>query len=339
MLSENKKLRELTDRFSRAENQLNGFLESDAEIVKLQDTLLLAITTDSIVEEISSDLYHEPYLIGWMTVVANLSDLAAVGSNPLGLVLNQSFPKDTSPETIDAVQKGIQEACRFHNTYILGGDTNESKEWNMGATAIGIIEDNEAVSRKGAKSSDLIYTTGLAGTGNAFAFKRFFNKASNASYSPTAKLKEGAFIRKWASSCIDSSDGMIPALCNIIEQNQCGVKLTKPVDEFLCSEAKVLSQHANIPSWIFIAGPHGDYELIFTVKQKDIKSFNEAANASGFEFICLGSCYSNRDLSFNSSSGFFSGDPFLVANAFNKSGSNPELYLNSLMEIDKQWKN
>ncbi|MBT8191136.1 MAG: thiamine-phosphate kinase [Bacteroidia bacterium] len=338
MLNENIILRSITSRFCQPAYQCNKVLESDAEIIKIDPFRFLAITTDNIVEELSTGLYHDPYHIGWMTVVVNLSDLAAVGAKPLGLVLNQTFPAGLDEEIIDSVQKGIQEAAYKHDTYILGGDTNNSKVWNMGATAIGILENDNLINRKGAAVSDLIYTTGKAGAGNVFAFNFFFQKQKETYFSPEAKLKEGAFIREWASSCIDTSDGLIPAFCNIMELNNCGVDLTIPVEKIVCTTAIDLAEKSKIPNWIFMAGPHGDYELLFTIRSDKSSDFEEEAKKHGFDFSLIGKCSEGNELSFTSGSYRYKLDPFHISNEFSQCNNNPQLYFESLLQIDQKWK-
>lgn len=141
-LLENSFLKQLAGNFSRSPIQLNKLLESDAELVRLDESKVLAITADTIVEEISSGLYTNPKQIGWMTVMVNLSDMAAVGARVLGLLLAQSLPDDYSDEHLLKIQEGIEAACQETQTFILGGDTNQSGEMQMGGTAVGVIEDN-----------------------------------------------------------------------------------------------------------------------------------------------------------------------------------------------------
>ena len=62
--------------------------------LEVSESSILAITTDSIVEEIRLGLYDDPYLIGWMIVMVNLSDLAAVGADPLGILISEIFPNN-----------------------------------------------------------------------------------------------------------------------------------------------------------------------------------------------------------------------------------------------------
>ena len=61
--------------------------EADAELVPLGDGRYLAVTMDVLAEEMEAGLYKEPETMGWILVQANLSDLAAVGATPIGLVL------------------------------------------------------------------------------------------------------------------------------------------------------------------------------------------------------------------------------------------------------------
>ena len=89
---ENSSIKNLVKIFSRSPLQQNRLHESDAELINLPGTnITLAITMDSIVEEIEAGLYTDPYLIGWMTVMVNASDLAAVGAKPLGILINEHF--------------------------------------------------------------------------------------------------------------------------------------------------------------------------------------------------------------------------------------------------------
>ena len=74
----------LTGHFARSPLQANRVQQSDSEIIRIPDgsPIDLAITMDSIAEEIQGGLYTDPYMIGWMAVMVNMSDLAAVGAEP-----------------------------------------------------------------------------------------------------------------------------------------------------------------------------------------------------------------------------------------------------------------
>ena len=65
---ENSNISKIASCYKRSPLQVNKIHESDSEIIKLKDNIFLAITTDSISEEIETGLYDDPWLIGWMAV-------------------------------------------------------------------------------------------------------------------------------------------------------------------------------------------------------------------------------------------------------------------------------
>ena len=81
---ENKTISELVHRFSRSPQQSNRLHETDAELIAINSNKsdYLAVTIDTIADEISEGLYKDPFTMGWITVMANFSDLAAVGAEP-----------------------------------------------------------------------------------------------------------------------------------------------------------------------------------------------------------------------------------------------------------------
>ena len=232
--------------------------ESDAEIIGVGD-IKLAMTTDSISEELSSGLY-DPYLGGWILVVSNLSDLAAVGAKPIGLELSLTIPSDWD---IDAMVRGIAGACKEHGCGILGGDTNIGEKPVLGATAIGTVE-GRALPRMGIKPGEAIYTTGRAGLGNAFALARM--SGMNLQYKPEARIKEGLAIRDIAGACMDTSDGLLATVDQLARINGIGIDLL-PVEEYVHPIAMDVAKKAGVNPLGMIAGIHGDFELVFSMPE------------------------------------------------------------------------
>ena len=154
----------LLSRFIRSPKQLNKVHETDAEIIELENSPYnLAITIDTISEEIKTGLYSDPYQIGWMSVMVNMSDLAAVGASPLGIVISQILPKDISDDFLSKLQNGINDACKKCGTFVLGGDTNFGDELIISGCAIGTVEKGKYLKRVGCKTGDKIYVTGKVG--------------------------------------------------------------------------------------------------------------------------------------------------------------------------------
>ncbi len=273
LIKENMFIAELTKRFERSPIQLNKLHESDAEIISAPGNAdyKIAITTDTIAEEIELGIYDDPYLIGWMIVMANLSDLAAVGAEPLGIVISESIPENLSKKSLNKLQKGISDGCKICNTFVLGGDTNYSKNLILSGASLGIIRD-KPLSRIGCSAGDLLYSSGKIGSGNAFALTKLVDrKGISYKYKPLARIKESQQLLEFASVCMDTSDGLFSTLDQLMRLNNLGFELSRNWEAALDDKAKVVLTKLNLPPWLLLAGQHGEFQLIFTIpKQKDL---------------------------------------------------------------------
>ncbi len=279
LIKENIFIAELTKRFERSPFQLNKLHESDAEIISASGNAdcKIAITTDTIAEEIELGIYDDPYLIGWMIVIANLSDLAAVGASPLGIVISESIPENFSQKSLNKLQLGISDACKSCDTFVLGGDTNNSKNLILSGASLGVIKD-KPLSRIGCNPGDLLYSSGKIGTGNAFALTKLVDKKRiNYNYKPTARIKEAQILLKFATACMDTSDGLFSTLDQLMRLNNFGFELGRNWESALDNKAKGVLKKLSLPSWFLLAGQHGEFEIIFTIpKEKDLIFKNKA---------------------------------------------------------------
>lgn len=114
----------------RSPDQRNAINETDAEIIRLPDardsdragqSSWLALTTDTVAEEIQLGLLRQPFTIGWFAVLATLSDLAAVGAVPIGLLMSYQLPPQALAADTEQLIRGVEDCVRAHQTYVLGG--------------------------------------------------------------------------------------------------------------------------------------------------------------------------------------------------------------------------
>ena len=105
---ENRIIGKMAKAFQPPPHRLNKIHEADAEIIDLGggSDSYLAITTDALVEEVAGGLYDDPYLIGWMLATVNFSDLAAVGADPVGLMIAVTYPSRHDEAYIGRVARG-----------------------------------------------------------------------------------------------------------------------------------------------------------------------------------------------------------------------------------------
>ena len=313
-------IQSLTQNFPRCPTQINKSYESDSELVQIKENNpLLAISTDSIVEEIETGLYSDPYLLGWMTVTVNASDLAAVGARPMGILLNQTFPKDPDPAFLKGLQKGIHEASCQYALPVLGGDCNFSKHPQMSATAIGIASQTP-LTRLGVKAGDILASTGPCGIGNIFAFSKLFMKEDTKFYRPQARLQEGQELCSQASACMDSSDGLLSTLEELGRLNNVGFHLQAPYSKLVHSQIK---QYPQLNPFLCLAGHHGDFELIFTMPE------TKWQNTKNFHF--LGKVTSNPGIQIHEQMFIPPGN---IQKCWQESKGNLSLYLDLLNQLE-----
>jgi len=338
---ENKIISNLTKSFSRSPLKLNELHETDAEIIQLENSPYdLAITIDTICEEIKTGLYSDPYQIGWMSVMVNISDLAAVGASPIGIVISQILPQNISDEFIEKLQQGINDSCKKCGTFVLGGDTNFGDELIISGCAIGTIEKGKYLKRVGCKTGDKIYTSGNIGTGNAYAFQKLFSKNdSQFVYHPTAKLEWRNILKKYSSSCIDTSDGILSSLDQLMRLNNVGFKFRNDWDKAMDCSSEQLFGNNNLPIWLLLAGEHGEFELLFTIPAEKKLDFLKEASHLYLKPIYLGETTEDPKISLNLYNKEQSLDTEKIRNLTFEKDFSPSKYLQKLLEIDTSFKN
>lgn len=333
-------LNSITAGFPRSEFQKNKIHESDAELIEIPGHhSLLAVTTDNIVEEIELGLYTDYYLMGWMSVVVNLSDLSAVGAAPFGLLLSQTFLTSSTTSEISLIQNGIKDACEAFNVPVLGGDTNFSSKMQLGATALGYVDKNYILTRIGAAPSDILFVSHPVGSGSAFAFMAM-NKTNIPGlenlYKPIPRLKEGSVLNKYASACIDTSDGFIPAINSLMELNNVGMSVKSGVSSYVNQMAAYVTGKAGIPDWFLLAGPHGEFELLFTVPAEKYDEFIQSANSIDWQPIKLGVVTADKSLQMD----IYEKDQIIdcknISNLFTEVGGDVGQYIKELSSINQK---
>ena len=346
---ENQIINRLSKSFSKSPKQINKIHESDAEIIDIDNSAFnLAITIDTIAEEIKTGLYSDPYLIGWMSVMVNLSDLAAVGASPIGVVISQILPQEYPDDSLEKLQQGINDACAKCGTFVLGGDTNFGDELIITGCAIGTVEKNKLITRMGIKPGDKIYSTGRLGLGNAYAAEILLHRSPQTEpcfprndtikYFPSARTEWKNILIKYATSCIDTSDGLLSSLDQLMRLNNVGFRITNDLENIIDTASKDLFNKSNIPSWLLLAGEHGEFELLFSISPEKEKEFLNEASIFNLNPIFFAESIEETKIKMNIYNKVQVIDSQKIRNlAFAKDFS-PNIYFQKLLEIDEELK-
>jgi thiamine-monophosphate kinase len=293
MIAENRLLNRWADLLPRRPDQHNHPQETDAELVPLPDgKTLLCTTVDTIAEEIALGFYRDPETIGWMGATVSLSDLAAVGSQPLGLVVSVTLPQGADPAFQEGIARGLDAACRVAGTFVLGGDTNYGESASITSCALGLVPADRALKRTGCRPGQLVYVTGPLGAGSAAAARALLDVPaelySEADFRPRARIEEAQHLSGFARACMDTSDGLVATLDQLMRLNQVGFEITAGLLGLLEPRSRQLCRQLGVPPLLLLAGHHGEFELVFTVAEEDRDRFENHARSRGFAPLLLG---------------------------------------------------
>jgi thiamine-monophosphate kinase len=294
----------------RHPEQVNALHEADAELVPLPGTdRLLAVTTDTVSEEIALGFYPDAGTIGWVAAAASLSDLAAVAAEPVGLVVAVTLPRGAPRAFAEGLAVGLDAAARAAGTYVLGGDTNFGAAASVTTTAIGTVAKGRALTRVGCAPGEVVYASGRLGAG-ALPVLRAMGLAVDPGHGPSAvgegrgrsaaadsaavafrprpRLRVARLLPGWATACMDTSDGLVATLDQLARLNGVGFDVTAPLAEVLEPAVREALERAGLDPLLALAQPHGEFELVFTVPAALSAAFEAHARLGGLEPVRLG---------------------------------------------------
>ncbi|URR36836.1 thiamine-phosphate kinase [Thermosynechococcus sp. HN-54] len=146
----------------------------DAAVLSLPSGEQLVVSTDVLVEGVHFSLgmtdtpvTMTPVDVGWRSLAANLSDLAAMGALPLGLTVGLAAPRNCPVATIEGIYQGMATCAQAYGTSIIGGDTCRSSVLSLSITVLGSAPRERIIYRDRAKVGDVIVVTGLHGASRA----------------------------------------------------------------------------------------------------------------------------------------------------------------------------
>ncbi len=130
-----------------------------------QDTVT---AVDTFVEEVHfSRATMVPFHIGYRSLAANISDLAAMGSTPAFYLVSVVIPKNWSDEDLNQLYKGMSHLAILHKMDLIGGDTVSGEEMSISVTVIGFVNKGKARYRSSAEPEDIVFVTGTLGDSQA----------------------------------------------------------------------------------------------------------------------------------------------------------------------------
>ena len=262
----------------------------------------LLVTTDMMFQRTHIPMQMTPYQMGWFLVAMNLSDIAAKGGTPLGLVCSFGLPKKTTEMFLKELTKGADACAVAFGTTIVGGDTKETQEITLCGTAFGMVKKDEFMSRTGAHPGDVVAVTGTLGKAGAgyYALNRRSSekKLSKAFLEPVPKLKEGRLLaqQRLVTSSMDLSDGLSASLYQLQEFNNVGFEIKKSALPFASELCELLDKNHGFNPYSLALHFGGDYELLVTMSAEAIEKAQETLRKHGVDLTAIGIVTKKKDI-------------------------------------------
>lgn len=242
----------------------------DCALLQPTPGMQLAISSDMLVSGRHFFADADPHMLGHKCLAVNLSDLAAMGAQPLAFTLALSLP-EANPEWLSGFSRGMFQLAQQHGCHLIGGDTTKGP-LNICITIFGEIPPGQALRRDAAQVGDDIWISGdlgdarlaLAGYWNDIKLEQAdHQQAALRMHMPTPRNTLGLALRGIAHAALDISDGLAGDLGHILERSDVGAILEidrLPAGLILQRQSKELRHQ-------FTLTGGDDYELCFTVPQ------------------------------------------------------------------------
>lgn len=240
----------------------------DCAILRIPATHEILVTTDFSLEGVHFRReWHAPEIVGHRALARGLSDIAAMGGNPVAAFLSLALPRTIRGNWVDRFLRGMLKLADTFRVSLAGGDTAESCDSVlMDIVVVGSVPKGTAVRRSGARPGERIFVTGSLG-GAAAALDLLFSgetlrpRDCPQHFHPIPRIEVGRVLREkgLASAMIDISDGLSTDLGHICEESSVGAEIEAEAIPLARIGRPVRPVDLN-------SALHGgdDYELLFT---------------------------------------------------------------------------
>jgi thiamine-monophosphate kinase len=221
------------------------------------------VTTDLCIEDVHfRRAWHPAASIGHRCLTRGLSDIAAMGGEPLACFLSLGLPQDVPQKWVNDFLKGLLGLAQRFKVQLAGGDISSAPKITADIVVVGQIPSGKAILRSGARPGDRIYVTGSLGESASVLRELYAGKLvkptkSSPHFYPEPRLEVGQWLRKRATSMIDLSDGLSVDLSHICKESR--------VTALISASHIPIGKGADLELAL-----HGgeDYELLFTARKQ-----------------------------------------------------------------------
>ena len=264
----------------------------DCAVLSMPGQAQLAISIDTLVENVHFPANADPEKIAERALCVTISDLAAMGAQPMWYTLALALPQ-ADEKWLAAFSEGLHRKAAEFGCHLVGGDTTKGP-LTITIQVHGTLEEGQMLTRGGASADELVCVTGPLGDGAAAlavinneldvgsaAFRYLMDRY----YRPTPQIKAGLELVGVATSAIDVSDGLLADLGHICKASGIGADID--IDRLPVSDAVLTNAGAEeYTRWALSGGD--DYQLCFTLPRDKESHLHTIASRLGSELFVIG---------------------------------------------------
>lgn len=262
---------------------LIGAGSDDCAVIDLNGEDFLVVTTDMLHRTTDFPVEMTPWQMGWMSAAVNLSDIAAMGAEPTGLLMAIGMPADTDIVFVEELAKGMQACAEFCGTSIIGGDLDTHAELTVTGTALGRVRKSQLLLRRGAKPGDIVCITGHTGSAGAAlealqSKKPVSEEVLKTLFEPIPRTKEARILAESGAvtSMMDTSDGLAMSLYDLARESHVGFRIRESTLPILKEVREFVSSYEEMLELSLYTG--GDFELLITIDPQQMKKVQNICN-------------------------------------------------------------
>jgi thiamine-monophosphate kinase len=281
-MEEDRIIEELVSNFRNYGPRVVLGVGDDCAVLRENPSKDLIVSVDTSVEGVHFTFsLLRPEEIGHRALAGALSDIAAMGGEPLGILVNVET-SERNIERLKEIYKGFETLLKEYCVDLLGGNISRGSSLSITITVLGEVKRGTAWRRDGAKDGDLVFVTGEFGRVKAFflgqelkakGYEWWFRETRMKFSSPEPKIKEALRVRAEGinvSSAIDVSDGLAIDLWRIAKASQMGIYIDPsaiPIKDSL----KFVAEYLNKDPYEIALSSGEEYELIITAPKEYAK--------------------------------------------------------------------
>ena len=285
---------ELARRICKSGPRIKVGIGDDAAAIDVDGRYLVA-TTDMLVARTHFPHGATAEQMGHKAVIVNLSDLAAMGAEPLALIFSVALPRGLDVGFVRRMIRSMDLTTSKYGTYVVGGDLDESDDITIAGSAFGLASKGKLLTRSGAKPGDVIAVTGRLGAASAglkILLERLppkgYEKLIKAQLEPIARVREGTVLAEnGARAAIDITDGLAANLWQMSRMSKVKLIIDREKVPIHPLVQRFAEQHEfDVEDFALFGGE--DFEILFTVQSRSWEKVRLALKRAGTAAAAIG---------------------------------------------------